>query len=169
MKKVLFGLLAFGLTAQAYSQIIKTEELSEVTVVATNYKYLNNVNSEEVASVPVEMLERKVAAFDLKSSDFYQDDYDLYNISFYIPEGRILAAYDRDGKILRTVERFTNINTPNAVKKALLDRFPEWTITKDVYVVSYKDNKGAKKTYKFTLENGDQTIKVKTDEDGNFL
>ncbi len=70
MKKVLFGLLAIGLTTQAYSQIVKTEELSEVTVVATNYKYLNSVNSEEVASIPVEMLERKVAAFDYKSSDF---------------------------------------------------------------------------------------------------
>ena len=64
MKKVLFGLLFLGLTTQAYSQIVETQELSEVTVVATNYKYLNSVNSEEVASVPVEMLERKVAAFD---------------------------------------------------------------------------------------------------------
>ncbi|NNL08356.1 MAG: nicotinate-nucleotide adenylyltransferase, partial [Croceitalea sp.] len=59
-----------------YSQIIKTEELSEVVVYATNYKYLNDLNSQEVASIPVEMLQRKVAAFDIKSTDYYQDDYD---------------------------------------------------------------------------------------------
>ncbi len=169
MKKVLFGLLAIGLTTQAYSQIVKTEELSEVTVVATNYKYLNSVNSEEVASIPVEMLERKVAAFDYKSSDFYSDEFDRYNITFYIPEGKILAAYDRDGKLLRTVERFKDVNVPTAVKKAVMDRFPEWTISKDVYRVNYNDKKGAEKTYKLHLENDDKTLKIKTDEKGNFL
>ena len=118
MKKLLIGLFVFGLTAQGYSQIVKTEELSEVVVVATNYKYLNDVNSEEVASIPVQMLERKVAAFDPTSSDFYLDEFDRYNISFYIPEGKILAAYDRDGKLLRTVERFKDINVPTSVKKS---------------------------------------------------
>ena len=69
MKKLLFGLLTIGLTIQAYSQDIKTEELSEVIVYAANYKYLNNVDTGEVASIPVEMLQRKVAAFDVKSSE----------------------------------------------------------------------------------------------------
>lgn len=169
MKNVFIGLLAFGLTTQAYSQIVKTEQLSEVTVVATNYKYLSDMNSKEVVSVPVQMLQRKVAAFDVRSSDFYQDDYDLYNITFYIPEGKVLAAYDKDGKIIRTVERFKDINIPAAIKKAVLDRFPEWTISKDVYRVNYNDKKGSKKTYKLTLENGDKTLKVKTDEEGNFI
>lgn len=169
MKKVIFGLFLMGLTTQAYSQIIKTEQLSEVTVVATNYKYLNNANSEEVASIPVQMLERKVASFDVKSSDFYQDDYDLYNITFFIPEGKILAAYDKDGKIIRTVERFKDINIPAGVRKAVMERFPEWTITKDIYRVNYHEDRGAKKTYKLTLENGDKTLKVKTDEEGNFI
>ena len=68
MKKVLFGLLAIGLTTQVYSQIVKVEQLSEVTVYATNYKYLKNVDTQEAASVPVEMLQRKVAAFNVKDS-----------------------------------------------------------------------------------------------------
>ncbi len=169
MKKMIFGLLTLALGAQVYSQVIKTEELSEVTVVATNYKYLNDVNSQEVASIPVQMLERKVAAFDPTSSDFYLDEFDRYNISFYIPEGKILAAYDRDGKLIRTVERFKNINIPNAVKKAILNRYPKWVITKDVYRVNYNDRKGSKKTYKLKLENGDEVIRVKADENGNIL
>ncbi|MFX0557850.1 nicotinate-nucleotide adenylyltransferase [Maribacter sp. CXY002] len=169
MKKVIFGLFFLGLTIQTYAQIIKTEELSEVTVVATNYKYLNDVNSEEVASLPVELLERKVAGYDVKSSDFYQDDYDLYNITFYIPQGKILAAYDKDGKLIRTAERFKDINLPMAVKKAVLDKYPNWTITKDIYLVNYKDNRGSKKTYKLKLENGDEVIRVKLDETGEFM
>ncbi len=169
MKKVLLGLLAIGLTTQMYSQIIKTEQLSEVTVYATNYKYLNNVDTQEAASIPVEMLQRKVASFNVKESEFYQDDYDLYQVNFFIPEGKILAAYDKDGKLIRTAERFKNVNLPTAVKKSVYDRFPEWTITKDLYVVNYHDSKGASKKYKLKLENGDKTLRVKVDEMGNFL
>ena len=169
MKKLLFGLLAFGLTTLAYSQIIPTVELSEVTVYATNYKYLNNVNTEEVASIPVKLLQQKVATYDIKSSEYYQDDYDLYNITFFIPEGKILAAYDKDGKLLRTAEKFKDINLPSTIKSAIADRFPGWTITKDIYVVSYRDPVGAKKTYKLKLENEDKMLRVKLDETGKFL
>lgn len=169
MKKVLLGLLALGLATQGFSQVIKTEQLSEVTVVATNYKYLNNVNTQEMASIPVELLEQKVASFDVKNSDFYQDDYNLYNITFYIPDGKVLAAYDKDGKLLRTAEKFKDINLPVVVKEAILDRFPEWTITKDVYLVNYHDTKGVNKRYKLKLENGDKILRVKVDGEGKFL
>ena len=169
MKKALLILLCLGLSAPTMSQIVKTEQLSEVTVYATNYKYLNNVDSGEVASIPVSMLEKKVAAFNLKDSDFYSDDYDYYQIQFYIPEGKILAAYDKDGNILRTVERFDDITLPVSVRDAVADRFPGWTITKDVYLVNYHQKKGANKTYKLKLENGDETLRVKIDQMGNFL
>ena len=169
MKKIMLSLLAIGLAIPAYAQIIKTEQLSEVVVYATNYKYLNSVNTEEVASVPVEMLERKVAAFDVKGSEFYQDDWGIYNINFYIPEGRILAAYDSDGKLLRTAERFKDINLPMTVKKAVLDRFPEWSITKDIYLVNYHEDRGVNKKYKLKLENGDKILRIKVDEKGEFL
>lgn len=169
MKKIVLGLFVMGLTIPLSAQIIKTEKLSEVTVYATNYKYLNDVNTEEVASIPVELLERKVAGYNIKDSDFYQDDYDLYSINFYIPEGKILASYDKDGNLLSTAEKFKDINLPMTVKKAVFDKYPKWTITKDIYLVNYKDGRGANKTYKLKLENGDQTIRVKLNEKGEFL
>ncbi|MEH6512707.1 nicotinate-nucleotide adenylyltransferase [Maribacter arcticus] len=169
MKKVVLGLLAIGLSSQMYSQIIKTEQLSEVSVYATNYKYLNELNMSEEVSVPVELLHRKVAGFNVKDSEFYQDDYDLYQVNFFIPEGTILAAYDANGKLIRTAEKFKNINLPKAVKESIDNRFPEWTITKDIYLVNYQDTKGASLKYKVKLENGDKVLRVKLDEMGNFL
>lgn len=169
MKRIVLGLFFIGLTTQAFAQIVKTEQLSEVTVYATNYKYLNSVKTGEVASLPVAMLERKVAAFNLKDSEYYQDDYDYYQINFYIPDGKILAAYDKDGKLLRTAERFKDVNLPMSVKEAVMERFPEWTITKDIYVVHYHDTKGVTKRYKLKLENGDKTLRVKIDDTGKFL
>ncbi|MGB5204816.1 nicotinate-nucleotide adenylyltransferase [Eudoraea sp.] len=168
MKKFILSLLVIGLTSQVYSQITKVEELSEVVVTAVNYKYLNQTDNK-VAAVPVQMLQRKVAAYDVTTKDYYQDDYDYYTVEFYIPDGKIVAAYDADGKILRTIEKFNDIKLPDAVSKALLERFPNWDIVSDVYRVTYTDKMGAKKQYKLKLQNGERTMRVKMNEDGEFL
>jgi len=169
MKKLITTVLILGMLPVLFSQEIRTEELSEVVVYATNYKYLHSLASEEPASIPVKMLQRKVAAFDLESSEYYQDDYDYYQISFYIPDGKILAAYDADGKIIRTIEKFENVKLPESVNNAVLDRFPGWVVSEDVYLVRYHEKKGVSQTYKVTLKNGDKTLKVKLDDKGNFL
>ncbi|MEW7290377.1 nicotinate-nucleotide adenylyltransferase [Aquimarina sp. 2304DJ70-9] len=167
MKKIILGLLVLGLTMPSFAQDV--EQLAEVWIIATNYKYLSETDAEDEA-LPVELLQRKVATFDLKSSDIYNDEYDHYEVAFHIPEGKILAAYDKDGKVLRTVERFKDVKLPTNVVKSIAKRFPGWTVTKDLYVVNYHDKKGAtKKMYKLRLENGDKLIKVKTDDEGNFL
>ena len=168
MKKFILSLLAIGLVSQIYSQITKVEELSEVVVTAVNYKYLNQTDNKE-AAVPVQMLQRKVAAYDVTTKDYYQDDYDYYTVEFYIPDGKIVAAYDADGKILRTIEKFKDIKLPDAVSKALLERFPNWDIVSDIYRVTYTDKMGAKKQFKLKLQNGERTMKVKMNEDGEFL
>jgi hypothetical protein len=168
MKKLILGFLALGLTTQMYAQVVAEELLTEVIVVATNYKYLNDV-SRNVESVPVQLLQDKVATYDLKNSELYQDDYDTYEISFFIPEGRILAAYDKDGNIIRTIEKFQDITLPKEVSKAVANRFPGWKISKDVYLVHYNEQSGTSKKYKITLTNGDQRIKVKVDDKGTFI
>jgi len=168
MKKFIIGLFVIGLTSQVFSQITKVEELSEVVVTAVNYKYLNTLDNKE-AAIPVQMLERKAAAYNLREADFYQDDYGIYYVSFFIPEGKLVAAYNGDGEIIRTIERFNDVKLPPAVRNAIVDRFPKWKIVKDVYRVTYNQNKGANKTYKVKLENGNKTMKVKVDDTGEFL
>ena len=168
MKKLLLGLLALGLTTQFYAQVIEDGMLPEVEVRATNYKYLNAVDNSE-AAVPVQLLEKKVAQFDIKSSEFYEDGSDFYRVYFYIPEGRIVAAYDRDGRILYTIERFENVALPNSVTDAIGEKFPGWKISKDVYRVSYTQKKGSVRRYKVVLDNGVEKVRVKVDENGVFL
>lgn len=166
MKKLIIGLFVLGLTTQVFAQ--DPEILPEVVIIATNYKYLTQANQEE-ASTPVKMLRKKVATYDIKEQDFYEDDYDTYSVSFFIPQGKIVAAYDKDGKVIRTIEKFKNVVLPTDVTKAVAKRFPGWSISKDVYLIDYKEGKGTDKKYKLTLENGDQRIKVKSDVDGNFI
>ena len=64
MKKLLLGLLAIGLSAQFYAQVINDGMLPEVEVRATNYKYLNSIDNTE-AAVSVQLLEDMVAKFDV--------------------------------------------------------------------------------------------------------
>ena len=168
MKKLLLGLLVLGFTAQLHAQVVNDGMLPEVEVRATNYKYLNSIDNTE-AAVSVQLLEDMVAKFDVRSSEFYEDGSDFYRVYFYIPEGKIVAAYDRDGKILYTIEKFTNVALPNDVAASIAERFPGWSIAKDVYKVNYDVKLGAQKQYKIVLENGKKTIRVKVDEDGSFL
>lgn len=168
MKKFILGLIGLALTIPATAQVIKTEQLSEVVVEAVNYRYLNQLDNTK-AAIPVQMLERKVAAYDVTQQDFYEDDFEYYTVNFIIPEGKIVAAYAPDGKIIRTIERFEDIALPDAVRKSLVKRFPNWKVTNDIYRVRYHQTKGVNKTYKIKLVNGDKTMRVKMTDDGKFL
>ena len=168
MRKLIIALFIVGLTTQVFAQDPQTEELSEVIVVAVNYKYLSQIDSQESA-IPVKFLQRKAATYNIREADYYNDEFEYYTVSFYIPEGKIVAVYDKNGKIVRTIEKYENIALPMAVTTSVVKRFPKWKISKDVYLLKYNNKKGAKKTYKLTLENGDERLKIKTDADGNFL
>ena len=50
-----------------------------------------------------------------------------------------------------------------------MKRFPGWTITKDIYMVRYVEDRDPVKQYKIKLVNGDEVVRVKLDADGNFL
>jgi hypothetical protein len=156
-------ILISGFTLYSNAQIV----LPEVKIEAINYKYLNSVG--DAVALPVKRLQREVAAFDLKTSDFYEDEYDTYFISFYIPEGEILAAYDKDGKLLRTAEKYKNVKLPLPVAATVAQKYPGWGIAKDVYLVSYYESKGINKVYKLILENGNKRMRIKTNEYGDII
>ncbi|MDO9551928.1 nicotinate-nucleotide adenylyltransferase [Rhodonellum sp.] len=166
MKKIILVLFVFGFMIQSFAQVIT---LPEVEVLARNYKYLDDVNLPGVGSA-VEALQRYATEFDLKNSEYYEDEYEKYFISFFIPDGKILAAYDKDGNILRTVEKYKNMKLPIEVAQSITKNYSGWTIAENVYLVNYHDNRGVmKKEFKILLERGNRRMRVKTDERGNIL
>ncbi|GAA4884308.1 hypothetical protein GCM10023311_03350 [Flaviramulus aquimarinus] len=165
MKKLMLSLFLLGLTTQIFAQDPKI--LPEVFIVH-NYKYLSSANTGEIA-IPVKELQIKVSDFDVKELDVYADEHDLYDVYFFIPEGKVLASYDKDSNLLRTAERYKNINLPSTVLTAVKRRFPNWSISKNLYLVNFHESGNMKKLYKLVLENGEQRIRVKVDEYGDFL
>ena len=165
MKKLIFGLFLMVLTTQIYAQ--DPIVLPEVVIVH-NYKYLSSSNSEDLA-LPVEELQMKVSDFNVKELDIYSDEYDFYDVYFIIPEGKILASYDNKNNLLSTAERYKDIDLPSPVLKSINKRFPNWMISKNVYLVNYHESGNIRKMYKITLQNGNKRIKIKVDDHGDFL
>lgn len=161
--KFYFLFLFIGFVFSAYAQVL----LPEVVVPAKRYKYLSAVDHKELGE-PIKILEYNAAAFDVKNSAFYEDEYDEYYISFYLPNGYILATYDKDGKLLRTAERYKNVALPSAVSKSVLQAYPDWSVPKDVYLVTYEEEK-ATKIWKLILTKEDKRIRVKLNERGEFI
>ena len=167
MKKIFIGLIIIGLTTVGFAQE-KAIELEEIEILGVNYKYLNAVGDSEVAK-PVRLLEQKVASFDLKTLDGYEDEEQDYYVYFKIPQGKILAVYDGEGEIIRTSERFVDISLPLTVSNAIVDRYPGWRISSDIYLVTYKRDGVMNKTYKLFIEKNGIHQRVKTDGNGKFL
>ena len=150
------------------SDLRAQELLPEVKVTAMRYKYLSAVDNRELPQ-PVKMLERMAAEYDVKNSEYYDDQYDEYIISFYLPHGYVLATYDKDGKIIRTAERFKDVALPTTVARAVANAYPQWAVSGDVYLVTYREQEGASKVWKVLLKDGDRRRRVKVKEDGEIV
>ncbi|MDO5987559.1 nicotinate-nucleotide adenylyltransferase [Flavivirga amylovorans] len=166
MKKILFGFFIFGLTTQINSQTIELPN----TVISVNYKYLDVTDLDHTPK-RVKKLEDEILNYDHEElSKLYDRIDDIYEISFSVPEGIIIAAYNKKGKIIRTNEKYKNVKLPLAVMQAISKRFPNWGIIEDTYLIRYDHNKDSLiQKYKVKIKNNNKTIMVKTDEKGIFL
>ena len=166
MKTLVLGLFLIGFTTQVNSQAIELPE----TLISVNYKYLDAVDLNN-APERVKILEKEVLNYkNIEQSKLYDDEHDIYTVSFYVPKGKIVAAYDSNGKIVRTIEKYNNVRLPLVVMQAVSKRFPNWGIVEDIYYIKYYIEKDSlKQEYKIKIKNEDEIITIKTNEKGAFL
>jgi uncharacterized ubiquitin-like protein YukD len=163
MKKLIFIYAVFAFPLSAIAQVVT---LPEVEVTTQNYKYLDAVQNTPVPKT-VEFLERYATKYDLKNSEYY---YEKYFVSIYIPSGKILGVYDKEGNILRTVEKYQNVALPNIIAQSVKKNFSGWKMTKNVFLVHYHNEMGVmRKEYTIVLEKGNQGMRIKLDDKGVIL
>lgn len=179
MKKVLIGLLFLGLTSLAYAQDkpanadkdadVEEVKLSGVTVKNMNSNYLNKVQDPTTPERVVQ-LENTAARYDLTTSDIYDGNHEAYEVIFEQTNGKIIATYNKDGQILTSFEKFTDLTLPAPVRNSLYKEYPGWTVHKDAYLVSYYEGTDTvKKLYRIQLRKENQKLNLKCDVDGNIL
>src|SRR5210317_2053908 len=98
MRKFLLVLFLVGLTAPLCAQIVET--LPEVEVLGLHFKYLDAMGDDLDTPVAVKRLHKKVGSYDILATDLYDHVFDEYQFTFEIPEGKILATYDKEGELL---------------------------------------------------------------------
>ncbi len=179
MKNVLIGLLFLGLTSLAYAQDkpakadknadVEEVKLTGVTVKNMNSRYLNKVQDPTTPEKVVQ-LENAAARYDLTMSDIYDGNHEAYEVIFEQTNGRIIATYDKNGQILTSFEKFTDLTLPAPVRNSLFKEYPDWTVFKDAYLVSYySGTDNIKKIYRVQLRKENQKLNLKCDVDGNIL
>jgi hypothetical protein len=170
MKKFLIGTIFLGLASLGYSQssdFNKNEKISSIEVIPMDQVYLDKV-SDETFSERVYTLERKASRYNIKEHPSYNAKYSgAYRVFFLRGNSKIVATYDRHGKITRTKESFNNLLTPIAVRESVYDRYPNWTMKSTAYTVNY-DGKEANKIYKVQIVKDGVKKKLNLDLEGNI-
>ncbi|AUP77506.1 nicotinate-nucleotide adenylyltransferase [Flavivirga eckloniae] len=166
MKKLLLGIFIFGLTLQGNSQTI---ELAN-TVISTNYEYLDAIDLDNAPNL-VKKLETAILNFDKNDlAKLYDKEFEIYEVTFFVPEGKIVAIFDKEGKIIRTTEKYNNVKLPQEVLQAISKRYPNWGIVQDNYLIKYhRTQDSIEQIYRVKIKNDNKTMRLKTDENGIFL
>ncbi|MBT8304804.1 MAG: DUF3450 domain-containing protein, partial [Bacteroidia bacterium] len=110
MKSLITGLLFVGLTSLGVAQNngIEQVELSEVNVTPLNLTYLNTVQDTDTPE-KVKELENVASRYDVTESPVFNKKFEAYEVIFKETDGKIVATYDQNGKILSSMERFSNV------------------------------------------------------------
>jgi len=174
MKTFLIGIIFLGLTSLGYSQVnedtkVKEEALSAVTLSTLNLNYLNKVHND-FNPEHVKALENKAAQYNITESPLFSvGKFEAYEVIFEQSKSRIIANYDSKGKIISSFERFYNIMLPPDVRSAIHNEYPDWTVHKDVYLVSYYRFRDVKKIYKIQIRKDKQKKNLKVDVEGKIM
>ncbi|TBN04270.1 nicotinate-nucleotide adenylyltransferase [Hyunsoonleella flava] len=166
MKTLLSFLIALCFTVFGYTQTVELPE----TIISINSDYLNSVEPENSCNY-VKKLEDALVSYDHSElSELYDSKDDIYKVTFKLPEGQIIASFNKDGKIIKTYEKYDNIRLPQAVMQAIAEKYPKYSIIEDVYVVKFHcDADALKQEYRVKIKNDDTVLTVKTNKEGVFI
>lgn len=159
MKKFVTTMIILGLTslgfAQSTEEDVSTFELEDVTVSPANLDYLRATRDETTPEVARE-LQYKAAAFAVTEMPGYDAKAtDPIEILFRASNGKLIAAYDTQGKILYTNEKFENVVLPLKIREMVFSDNNGWQMAENQYRCTYDKDRAIKKKYKIDLTDGE--------------
>ena len=166
MKNFIFSILFISCFSLVYAQTVELPE----TIISVNSEYFNTADSDN-SCLYVQKLEQALMEYNPSElSDLYDSKDDIYKVTFKIPEGRIIASFNKEGKIVETFEKYKNIRLPNTVVESILEKYPNYSIIEDAYIVKFHCDKDAKtQEYRVKIKSKDSVITIKTDNKGVFI
>jgi len=172
MKKAILGLLLAGFTFQSYAQNdvlfeakLKKEEVP-VAIIESVEEDFPGFIVEEFTAIPVEFIEEDIIINrNIKS----KSDYDSYQITLSNSNEKLIATYNKEGKLISEVSHGKNVKLPQSVIKSVAKAFPKWSFIEDTYkMVSYNNGKKNER-YKVIIKKANEMKKVIVDASGNII
>ena len=171
MKNLVIGIFVLGLTSLGFSQNTNGEEeevqLERIEISGTNLNYIAEVQDMELSDNVIS-LENEASVFNVQSLRDFDGRKAPYKVKFKGSKGFIIADYDRNGRIIKTAERYTNINLPKSLIRSVLKQYPQSSFLKVVYTVDYEALKDVEKTYRIKIMKDGKKRNLKISSGSNF-
>ncbi len=162
MKKALFGFLVLGLTNLVFAQSSVKEHNIEL-VPAYNAPYLVAM-SDGLTPTVVRDMQVRAANFDpTVLQGFDKKEEVSFEVVHKASNGEIIAFYDKSGKIVSTMENFTDVELPLSIREQLFKENEGWKMVGNKYRSTYQDDQLVRKIYKVKLRDGHRTKKITID------
>ena len=169
MKKFIMFTFMLGLVLSSYAQeIIQLEEAR------LNFNPSAEVVFEDYENGVVKVKENYATQFQSDAIGFTLRNFDINRfiaesnlqkgdvmVTVRSSKGYLTATYDHKGNMLATTQRFKDIALPAMVRNEVYGQYQGWTMTKNKYTASGKEDNIDKEKYIVFLENGKDREKLK--------
>ena len=178
MKTLVLFLTVSVISTLGYSQIENTQlmalnrdyisvETTKPTSKLLNQDYLNSVHNNSMAT-QVHDLEKTISQFDVTSAKGFNGNPKPFKTAFKTDNATVEVLYNKEGKIISTIEKYKKIKLPDPVRDAVFKKYKDWALLKVEYQVYYTTN-DVKKIYQVKITNGKTKKKIKVNANGTMV
>ncbi|MCM8570617.1 hypothetical protein NE848_14570 [Gramella jeungdoensis] len=172
MKTLIFSLLLIVATSIGHAQkITELEEAKvgfaplDVEVTENGDSFTYNVHESYAGQFVKDPIAFMKANFDIQNfiATYGDRNYDSYHLTFKSGQGFLKADFDKNGKIVKTYQKFKDIVLPLDVRRELYMAHKGWTMTENKYIASGRGEMLEKELYKIKIEDGSRSQNIKLD------
>lgn len=168
MKSFIIVLLFIGITSGAYSQEkgrLDIIELPEIVIKRAGTDFSVYIPKKSTDS-KINTLQEKFIAYDL-GKDF--EGFEEYLVTMRLKKGILAATYNANGKLIRVVENYKNVQLPSQVIYSIYAKFPQWRIINDKFLYTQEDGDIIKNQYNIKIKNGNEMRRLVVLSDGEII
>lgn len=176
MKSFIIILFFLGSIATSYSQdkkgndteedeSLKAEQLPAV-VIRSAGKDFSVYLTDQNPDASVRGLEKEFISYNL-GKDY--EGFDTYLVTMETPNGSLAATYNENGKLIRVVENYKNVQLPSKVIYSIYKEFPGWQIINDKFLYTQENGDVIKKQYHLKIKKNNEVRKLVVHSNGEIL
>lgn len=168
---ILLMVLVLTMTTQA-QDVIEPKEANLIAPNSAKILTQGNQQSFTVTEKARKEFSLDPIAFQRKNFDiqeymnrFKDKNLDTYYVIFKSSNGRLEVQFDKNGKLTKNSQWFSNVDLPRDIKYQLHNEHKGWVMIKNKYFSKGREGMTEKTIYRIKLKNGNKTRQIKISPD----